>query len=428
MGVIQTTTKNAIIVEKSVPVAVLPEEETPGGFLFLSNLDQKTVFFVSLVYSFDRSDVNTIDVIKQALSKVLVHNYPLAGRLDKNSQGKLIVDCNKKLGVTFVETSAKCDIKNLGDMRLLDSNVLQKLVTNFGCGSFTVGISLNHCMFDGTSVVNFMNSWAEIARGKPISLFPRHERSVLKSKVPAQTTYASEGFVPASDVSNLTALYEEGQIVHKSFHFNIEKLAILKKMATADGQVTSTCSNFVALAALVWRARSMALKMKPHQLSKLIFGVDFRSKMKPPMPRYIGNAVVGAYCLCTAGELIGEPISSTVGRIKKAMERVNEDYVRSWIDCKDMFESDFLSLSSLGLTSWQRFDYGSTDFGWGKSRDFGIGDLPRTSCLFLTEGSQRNGILVVLGLPLSAMNTLEKLLQLLPCERETPSMRSKARL
>ncbi|KAI6669975.1 hypothetical protein NL676_004860 [Syzygium grande] len=93
----------------------------------------------------------------------------------------------------------------------------------------------------------------------------------------------------------------------------------------------SSCSSFVAFAALVSRARSMALNMKPHQLSKLLLLVDCRAKLKPPVPKYCGNAWVGACCLCTTGELVAEPISSTVGRIKKAIRRADDDYVRSCI-------------------------------------------------------------------------------------------------
>ncbi|XP_030517915.2 omega-hydroxypalmitate O-feruloyl transferase-like [Rhodamnia argentea] len=286
MEAFRTAANKALIVERSVPVAILPEQETPGGSLFLSNFDQVTAFFMSLVYSFDRNGIDMADFIKKALSKVLVHHYPVAGSLATNSQGKLTVDCDKKLGVAFVEASAKCNVKDLGDIRLLDANVSQKLVyrdptenmlevpplitaqaISFGCGGLTVGISLNHCTLDGTPVVNLMNSWAEIARGKPISLVLCHERTILKSRVPPQATCTCEGFVPVSDVSNLTALFEEEQIVLKTFYFDSAKLANLKKMATADGQVMSSCSNFVLIAALVWQARSMALRMKSHQMS-----------------------------------------------------------------------------------------------------------------------------------------------------------------
>jgi len=92
-------------------------------------------------------------------------------------------------------------------------------------------------MVDGVSAMNFMNAWAEIARGEPLSLVPCHDRTVLKSRLPPRITGPYNEFVHISDVSNMTALYEEQQFVQKSFHFDAEKLAILKIMATKDEQV-----------------------------------------------------------------------------------------------------------------------------------------------------------------------------------------------
>jgi len=123
-----TAKNNVLIIERSSPAMVQPEYETPEGSIFLTSIDQVAVVHVPSVYCFDRSDANVVDVIKQALAKVLVHYYPLAGRLAINSRGKLVVDCQNKLGVPFVEAIADCNITNLGDVRILDGDVLGKLV------------------------------------------------------------------------------------------------------------------------------------------------------------------------------------------------------------------------------------------------------------------------------------------------------------
>ncbi|KAI6669962.1 hypothetical protein NL676_004847 [Syzygium grande] len=424
----EATAKNSVlIIKRSSPIVVQPEYETPKGSIFLSSLDQVAVVYVSSVYCFDRSDSNLVDVIKQALAKVLVHYYPVAGRLAKNSQGKLVVDCQNKLGVPFVEAIADCDIKNMGDMRILDADVLGKLVykepteeklevaplltaqvTRFKCGGFTLGIVINHCLGDGISAMNFMNAWAEIARGKPLSLVPCHDRTILNARVPPQITGPYDDFVQISDVSNMKALYEEQQLVYKSFHFDDEKLATLKRMATKDEQVTSRCSSFVALAAFVWRARSMALKMNLHQQTKLLFPVDFRSRLRTPLPNgFFGNAVAMPCCLSTMGDLIEEPISASAGRIKKAIESVTDDFIQSKIDFLDTYRFEGFPMGTLVINSWTRFEHGSTDFGWGEPR-FGTGDVSSLTCLFMAKGREK-GIAVVLGLPLSAMDTFDKL-------------------
>ncbi|KAK3417265.1 hypothetical protein EUGRSUZ_H03005 [Eucalyptus grandis] len=419
--------KNVLKIERSNPIVILPEHETPESSLFLTSIDQVAVVHVPSIYCFDRSDANVVDVIKQALAKVLVPYYPLAGRLAINSRGKLVVDCQNKLGVPFVKAIADCDIKNLGDVRILDGDVLGKLVykeptqdklevaplltaqvTKFKCGGFILGVSINHCIADGISAMDFMNAWAEIARGKPLSRVPCHDRTILSAMFPPQITGPYDDFVQISDVSNTKALYEEQQIVYKSFLFDAEKLAALKRMATKDDQVTSRCSSFVALAAFVWRARSVALNMKLHQQTKLLFPVNFRSRLRTPLPDgYFGNAVAMPCCLCTKGELIEEPISASAERIKKAIEGVTEDSIRSKIDFLDMHRFEGFPTGTLVINSWTSLEHGNTDFGWGEPR-FGTGDVSSLTCLFMTEGREK-GIAVVLGLPFSAMDTFNKL-------------------
>ncbi|XP_039169734.1 spermidine hydroxycinnamoyl transferase-like [Eucalyptus grandis] len=177
MEAFQTTKNSALIVERSVPLAVLPEQETPGG------------------------------------------------RLAKTSRGKLVVDCQKKLGVPFVEAISNRDIESLGDTRVLYSDVLGKLiykdptedipevaplltaqVTKFRCGGFTIGIAIDHCMVDGGSTMDFMNTWAKIARGKPLSLVPSHDRIILKARVPPQINGVYKDLVHPTAGSSSPAL------------------------------------------------------------------------------------------------------------------------------------------------------------------------------------------------------------------------------
>lgn len=117
-------------VKKEEPTLVLPAEETEKGLYFLSNLDQNIAVIVRTIYCFKseaKGNEEAVEVIKSALSKVLVHYYPLAGRLTISSEGKLIVDCTGE-GAVFVEAEANCSIEEIGDITKPDPVTLGKLV------------------------------------------------------------------------------------------------------------------------------------------------------------------------------------------------------------------------------------------------------------------------------------------------------------
>ena len=114
---------------------VQPEKETPKGFYFLSNLDQNIAVIVRTVYCFksqEKGNELAAQVLKDALSKVLVHYYPLVGRLTISPQGKLIINCDGDTdGAVFVEAEADCNMDEIGDSTKPDPITLGKLVYEF---------------------------------------------------------------------------------------------------------------------------------------------------------------------------------------------------------------------------------------------------------------------------------------------------------
>jgi len=115
--------------QQGEPALVPPAEETPKGPYFLSNLDQNIAVIVQTVYCFrgagDGSSASV--VLRESLAKVLVHYYPLAGRLTISGEGKLAVDCTGE-GAVFVEAEADCAMADIGDVTEPDPSVLGKLV------------------------------------------------------------------------------------------------------------------------------------------------------------------------------------------------------------------------------------------------------------------------------------------------------------
>jgi omega-hydroxypalmitate O-feruloyl transferase len=125
-----SNSSSQLSVKQKEPTLVTPAEETEKGLYFLSNLDQNIAVVVRTIYCFksdSRGNEDAVKVIKDALSKVLVHYYPAAGRLTISAEGKLIVDCTGE-GAVFVEAEADCAIEEIGNITKPDPVTLGKLV------------------------------------------------------------------------------------------------------------------------------------------------------------------------------------------------------------------------------------------------------------------------------------------------------------
>lgn len=267
-------------------------------------------------------------------------------------------------------------------------------------------------MFDGLGAMEFVNSWGETARGLPLNVPPFLDRSILKARNPPRIESSHHEFAEIEDISDTSELYEE-EMLYRSFCFDPEKLQHLKEKAMADG-VLKKCTTFESLSAFVWRARTQALRMKTDQKTKLLFAVDGRSRFEPAIPKgYFGNAIVLTNSICSAGEILENPISFSVGLVQKAVQVVTDNYMRSAIDYFEVTRARPSLAATLLITTWSRLSFHTTDFGWGEPVLSGPVALPEKEViLFLSHGKERKSINVLLGLPTSAMKVFEELMQI----------------
>ncbi|KAL9243385.1 hypothetical protein vseg_017279 [Gypsophila vaccaria] len=413
------------------PTRVPPMKDTQKGLYFLCNLDQNIAVIMKTIYLYKSNDEkgneNAPKVIRDSLAKVLVDYYPLAGRLTLSSDGKLIVDCTGD-GPLFVEAEVDCAMVELlglafagdplllnnlvyevpGAKNILDTPILTIKVTKFNCGAFAVGMAMNHCMADGKSAAEFVNSWGETARDLPITIPPHLDRSILKARDPPRVEYPQNEFLDIEDISKMHDLYEE-ELVYGAFTFDPEKILRLKNKVLEDGSLPK-CSTFEALSAIVWRARSKALRMSPDQTTKLLFAVDGRSRFEPVLPKgFFGNGMVLTVALCKAGELLENPLSFAVELVQKAIKLVTDSYMRSAIDYIEINRSRPSMNGTLLITAWSKLTFHTTDFGWGETVYTGPVGVPgKEVAVFLPHGPDRNGINVHLGLPASAIKIFQE--------------------
>ncbi|KAL6890170.1 hypothetical protein ACP4OV_008933 [Aristida adscensionis] len=433
-----------VTVKRGEPSLVPPAKPTPTGEqYYLSNLDQCFAVIVQTVYCYKAkakaaggggAGDDAAATLRGALARVLVHYHPLAGRLRVDPElMKLTVEPTGE-GAVFVEADAACDLAGVGDLTKPDSATLGQLVysvpgaknipemplmtaqvTRFKCGGFALGLAMNHCMADGIAAMEFVNSWATMARGAgELAAPPFLDRTVLRPRDPPVHTFPrpEPGEIPDA-VADTAALYAGEELLHRCFSFDPDRLERVRALALAGGDLGCRCTTFEALSGLVWRAHARALGLAPEQRTRLRLAVDGRRRLAPPLPRgYFGNAIVPAAAVAAAGELLSAPVSRAAALVREAVRMVTGEYVRSVVDrLEATTQAAPPPPSTLFITTWSRLEFDGADFGWGEPVVSGPVALPEKNVvLFLAHGVERKSINVMISLPATAMDAFQEIM------------------
>ncbi|CAI0381083.1 unnamed protein product [Linum tenue] len=424
-------------VTKGNPSLVPPaQSREKGSVYFLSNVDD--VFcIIRIVYCFKsdrrRGSDCAAEVIRDALGKVLVHYYPMAGRLVLSPEGKPTLNCSGE-GVVFVEAEADCGLEDVDFSRPFDRFAREKLVvydlpgvpdkfeipliaqvTRFKCGGLVVGISFNHLLGDGQAIAEFVNSWSETARGLPLSVPPFLDRTILRSRTPPKIEFRHSEFEPLQHHKSSAA--DEQITTHRYIRLTPEMIKRAKSNAIG-ATLSNHYSTYEAIFAFAWRARNRALKTVPDQLTRLLLVVNTRGKFEPPLPKgYFGNALNFAAAHSLAGDLVGNPVSYAAVKIREAIGRVSDRRLRSVIDyCEVTTRANNKRRPSgygkMVATAMSRLPFSAADFGWGKPISCLLVEPPSDDNMVLFDHPTEKGSLILfIALPGQAMVRFERLVE-----------------
>ncbi|CAL1358707.1 unnamed protein product [Linum trigynum] len=387
---------------------VRPAEDTPRQQLWLSNLDLLQLkAHVRTVYAYTNSTTDSSEfffdakVLKDALSRALVPFYPMAGRLIGPEKGKgsgrLELECNGE-GALFLEAETESSIDELGEFvpspevelgelvpgvdysqEISSVPMLVLQVTRFKCGGVCLGIGVHHMVADGASALQFINTWSEMARGGGCILrntaattVQSFDRTILRARDPPTPKFHHTEYDTHPTMVIPTPLIPSTPIIHM-MKITQNQITSLKNKAniTLSG---NRYSNHDILTAHIWRCATRARGLPDGQPTKLQISVDGRSRLNPTMPpTFFGNVIFHATPIATAGELAAETIADTADRIRRAISRMDDEYLRSAIDyLEDLGSKDGVirvpgtcRSPNLKLVSWIRLPFRNADFGWG---------------------------------------------------------------
>ncbi|WCJ40350.1 HXXXD-type acyl-transferase family protein [Euphorbia peplus] len=426
-----------MIINVKESTLVAPACPTPQVGLWNSNVDLVVPrFHTPSVYFYRPTGATNFfdpDVLKMALSKALVPFYPMAGRLRRDDDGRIEINCNAEgVLLVFAHTTSLIDdfgdfaptleLKQLipavdysGGISTFPLLVLQ--ITHFKCGGVSLGVGMQHHAADGFSGLHFVNTWSDMARGLDLTLPPFIDRTLLRARDPPQPVFHHIEYQPAPALKASAETTKPDSTTVSIFKLSREQLNILKSKAKADGNTTSY-SSYEMLAGHVWRSTCRARGLDDDQETKLYIATDGRSRLQPPLPPgYFGNVIFTATPLALGGDLISKPTWYAAGRIHDALVRMDNDYLRSALDYLEL-QPDLSALvrgahtfkcPNLGITSWVRLPIHDADFGWGRPIFMGPGGIAYEGLSFILPSSTNDGSLsVAIALQSEHMKLFEK--------------------
>ncbi|MCE3215150.1 hypothetical protein HAX54_000998 [Datura stramonium] len=422
---------------------VQPATETPQLRLWNSNVDLVVPNFHTPSVYFYRptGSPNFFDgkVLKEALSRALVPFYPMAGRLCRDEDGRIEIDC-KGQGVLFVEAESDGVVDDFGDFaptlelrRLIPAvdysqgiqsyALLVLQITHFKCGGVSLGVGMQHHAADGASGLHFINTWSDMARGLDLTIPPFIDRTLLRARDPPQPQFPHIEYQPpptlkvtAENAPNSETVPETSVAI---FKLTRNQINALKAKSKEDGN-TVNYSSYEMLAGHVWRSTCMARGLTQDQETKLYIATDGRARLRPSLPPgYFGNVIFTSTPIAVAGDLQSKPIWYAASKIHDQLAIMDNDYLRSALDYLEL-QPDLKALvrgahtfkcPNLGITSWSRLPIHDADFGWGRPIFMGPGGIAYEGLSFILPSPTNDGSQsVAISLQAQHMKLFEKFL------------------
>ncbi|KAM7475841.1 hypothetical protein LguiB_023084 [Lonicera macranthoides] len=401
---------------------VRPAQDLPPRSLWNSNVDLVVPnFHTPSVYFYNPTgSSNFFDpkVLKDALSRALVPFYPMAGRLRRDEDGRIEIECNGA-GVLFVEAESDSVIGDFGDfaptleMRKLIPAVdysqgissyalLVLQITYFKCGGVSLGVGMQHHAADGASGLHFINTWSDMARGLDLTIPPFIDRTLLRARDPPQPTFPHIEYQPPPTMRTKNNETVPDTTV-SIFKLTRDQINSLKAKSKDDGN-TIGYSSYEMMAGHLWRCVCKARGLPEDQETKLYIATDGRARLKPSLPPgYFGNVIFTTTPIAVAGDLQSKPAWYAASRIHDALTRMDNDYLRSALDYLEL-QPDLKALvrgahtfrcPNLGITSWARLPIHDADFGWGRPIFMGPGGIAYEGLSFVLPSPTNDGSLSV---------------------------------
>ncbi|EOY22400.1 3'-N-debenzoyl-2'-deoxytaxol N-benzoyltransferase, putative [Theobroma cacao] len=356
--------------------------------------------------------------LKESLSKTLVHFYTFAGRLSESFS----IDCNDN-GATYIEAQVAIDMSVVLKepeidllLQLLPCDphenlaepsaqvVLSIQVNYFACGGMAICVCVHHAVADASAVATFLQSWAAVACGANLT---------------DTETFDCTSLFPRQDLSGFWEVLEENKdliiredVVTTRFLFDRSKIDVLRD-EIGNGSSLYRPTRVEAVSALIWNA--MVASIAEYDKTIPIYvatSVNLRKRMNFPFPqKCVAN--VSQFIMTELPIEKTKNLSNLAGNLHDSITKVDDEYVRklhaggAYLNIMKGAIKGFGKNWIFSFSSWCRFPFYETDFGWGKPIWFGT-TLRLNRVAFFLDTNDGGGIEAWITLTQEEMVKLEQ--------------------
>ncbi|XP_071719271.1 pelargonidin 3-O-(6-caffeoylglucoside) 5-O-(6-O-malonylglucoside) 4'''-malonyltransferase-like [Rutidosis leptorrhynchoides] len=376
-------------------------------------MNVRVVLFFSVNHNHNSKFISKLE---KSLEKILPRYSVLAGRYVAATH---TVDCND-LGVDF--TQAKVNMKledmlgseanlrlvndlmplEIGEVDQVTDSLLAVQVTAFECGGIALGVSISHRIADASTLCTFLNEWANISREEEYEV-----EHIIGSGFNSSLLFPSRGLDPflqgfprsKTDYDNLTINH-----ITKKLSFTENEILNLKEKMMRDQKNGSTLrfSKVQVVSAIIWNAFiTIDRRINEHPRDSVFLQpINLRGKTSSLIPSdSFGNIWGLLVTECDSGvdtvEELGDILKNSVNNGKDYYSKLRHDNEEG----QKMVLNTFQYLATIPptknvitFTSWCKFPFYKTDFGFGKPVWVNCGSIHAKNLAYLIDGVGGNGI------------------------------------
>ncbi|XP_071737107.1 malonyl-coenzyme A:anthocyanin 3-O-glucoside-6''-O-malonyltransferase-like [Rutidosis leptorrhynchoides] len=326
---------NVVQVSKVSPPSTLKNQSLPLTFFDIFWLFKHPihhVFFYKVPNLTMHHFVKTIiPTLNTTLSTTLQYFFPYAGNLiifpTRTKKPEIRYVQGDHVNVTYSECNLdfndltgnhprNCDkfyhlIPPLGPCAKIDDDytkipVFSVQVTLFRHHGFSLGFTVHHSLADASTQIGFLNAWTSISQFGTDELFLSKNMFPLYDRVISYPTQDVEALVVANVESLKNREYRVPHLcglsdkVRATFIMTRSEATRLKSLVSTHLPSLTYVSSFTVSCAYIWSCLAKSCK---NELEILIFSIDCRARMDPPIPAtYFGNC--GKLCICISDTIV----------------------------------------------------------------------------------------------------------------------------